>query len=267
MQSLSPVNDRNFCFSYNTTLADATFNFHAHDGYEIYYFESGEIQYYIEDQRFLMVAGDMLVIPPGRMHRVITVDRSVRYSRFVMDLSESYARRLMGKVQEHFIFQGVRHYHIATGDKDNEIKGMLMSFLAMEADEAGALERDATLSLLLLRLDKMMKRAPAQQGKEHSLAQVIRYIDANFTRNVTLEEMAERFFISKYHLLRRFKALTNSTVHQYILSKRIHLARALLRQGMSPADVAAECGFQTYSGFYQAFLNLTGQKPSSYQKE
>ena len=267
MRKISPVSDRNFHMTYNTSHKDMTFNFHAHDHYEVYYFCSGQIQYYIEDQSYNMVAGDVLVIPPGRMHRVVTVDEAVPYSRIVMDLSEAYCKRLMARVSDHFVFRGVPTYLFASPDGNREILERMLSFLDMEAGEAGVLERDATVTLLLLELDRCFKNAPTAVGEEHSLAQVIRYIDANFTRSITLEEMAERFFISKYHLLRRFKKLTNSTVHQYILTKRILLARALLRQGMNPADVATECGFQTYSGFYQAFLSQTGQKPSSFQKE
>lgn len=263
MRLSSAVNDRNFKMSYNATKVDATFNFHAHDGYEIYYFCSGQVQYYIEDQSYHMVAGDVLVIPPGRMHRMVTVDEKVEYARIVINLSEDYCKRLMARVSDHFVFSGVGTFLLT----DTGLKEQMLRLLDLEAGEAGTLERDAIVTLLLLTLDRLMKDAPATEGKDHSLAQVIRYIDANFTREVTLEEIAERFFISKYHLLRRFKALTNSTVHQYILTKRILLAKALLRQGMRPAAVATECGFQTYSGFYQVFYNQTGQKPSSFQKK
>ncbi|MBQ6947868.1 MAG: helix-turn-helix transcriptional regulator, partial [Clostridia bacterium] len=151
--------------------------------------------------------------------------------------------------------------------EESRIKDLLSSFLTMEADEAGVLSRDATVTLLLIHLDRLMKQAPVREAKEHQLAQVIRYINANYTRDVTLEEIADRFFISKYHLLRRFKALTNSTVHQYILTKRILLARTLLRQGIAPAEVATQCGFSSYAGFYQAFTAQTGISPSAFQKE
>ena len=264
MRKSSMVNDHLFRLSRNTTHTDATFNFHAHDGYEIYYFESGEIQYYIKDQRYAMVAGDVLVIPPRTMHRVVTVDEQVPYSRFVLSVSEEYCRRLMARVPSHFVFTGTDHCHFPMQE---QIHRMLLSLLNAEAGEVGMVARDAIMTLLLLQLDELRHRAAQRQGREHSLAEVIRYIDANFTRDLSLEEIAERFFISKYHLLRRFKRLTNSTVHQYILTKRILLARALLRQGMSPADVAAECGFQTYSGFYQAFYHQTGEKPSKVKKE
>ena len=267
MRTIAAVNDRNFKISHSITRVNSTFNFHAHDWYEIYFFESGEIQYYIEDQTFLMVAGDMLVIPPGKMHRIVTVNESVTYSRMVVDLSEEYVKRLMRVVGGHFVFRGVTHYHFSTGDEESRIKDLLSSFLTMEADEAGVLSRDATVTLLLIHLDRLMKQAPVREAKEHQLAQVIRYINANYTRDVTLEEIADRFFISKYHLLRRFKALTNSTVHQYILTKRILLARTLLRQGIAPAEVATQCGFSSYAGFYQAFTAQTGISPSAFQKE
>ena len=267
MHKHSYVNDCHFSLSYNVTKKNSTFNFHAHDKYEIYYFKGGEIQYYIEDADYTMVAGDLLIIPPGQMHRVVTLDEAAPYERFVMSLSVPYCRRLLQRVPEHFVFHEMGSCQLPLGESRPLFEKMMISLLELPSDQAGLLQRDALVTVLLLELAQMIERGQVNQQSDHRMSEIIRYINANFTRDLTLEEIADRFFISKYYLLRRFKELTNSTVHAYILTKRILLAKALLQEGVSPADVGEQCGFASYTGFFRAFVSQTGVSPTTYIKK
>ncbi|MFQ9951435.1 MAG: helix-turn-helix domain-containing protein [Clostridium sp.] len=78
--------------------------------------------------------------------------------------------------------------------------------------------------------------------------------------------MCSEFFVSKYHLIRKFKEYINPTVYHYILSKRIVLARHLIRQGVAVTSVAEECGFSDYSNFYKAFTAKLGMPPAQFKK-
>lgn len=268
MHETSGVNDRHFRLDHTVSQTNSTFNFHAHDGYEILYFLSGEVQYYIEDESYSLVSGDVLVIPPGKLHRLVTVDETIVYERMVLTLSQEYCRRLLRRVPDSFVGRENKSCRIPLGEKVGDFGRMMQSLLHLTADEVGVLERDATVTLLLLMLGKYMDAAlPADPNENRRMGEIIRYINANFTRQLSLEEIAERFFISKYHLLRQFKSYTHATVHSYILTKRILLAKALLREGLTPAEVSTQCGFSTYAGFYQNFVRQTGLKPSAFQKE
>lgn len=74
------------------------------------------------------------------------------------------------------------------------------------------------------------------------------------------------FYISKYYLARKFKERTNTTIHKYILMKKINLAKELLYNNTSPIDVCTQCGFSTYSNFYKEFLKQTGSSPKCFAK-
>lgn len=57
---------------------------------------------------------------------------------------------------------------------------------------------------------------------------VLHYINEHYSESLTLDQLAEQFFISKYHLLRKFDAQVGTTVHRYILQKRLMNAKQLL---------------------------------------
>ena len=71
-------------------------------------------------------------------------------------------------------------------------------------------------------------------------------------------------YVSKYHMLHAFKEKTGTTVHQYLLLKRIGYAQLLMQRGMSAADAAVESGFEDYSVFFRAFKSRTGYSPKDY---
>lgn len=96
---------------------------------------------------------------------------------------------------------------------------------------------------------------------------MITYINEHLSERLTLDGISGRFFVSKYYLIREFKNYTNTSVYQYILSKRIIYAKMLLQTGASPTDVYLRCGFQDYSSFYKAFRKETAISPQQYMRE
>ena len=80
---------------------------------------------------------------------------------------------------------------------------------------------------------------------------------------VTIDELAARFYISKYHMMRRFRQETGYSVHGYLTEKRLLLARQLLGRGCTPAEAALQAGYQDYSTFSRAYKKQFGCSPSA----
>ena len=93
---------------------------------------------------------------------------------------------------------------------------------------------------------------------------VLHYINEHYSETLTLDQLAEKFFISKYHLLRKFDAQVGTTVHRYILQKRLLNAKQLLAGGVPPNEVCQYCGFGDYANFYRAFKAEYNQTPRQY---
>ena len=83
---------------------------------------------------------------------------------------------------------------------------------------------------------------------------MLAYIDANFTEELRLDELARRFDISKYYLTREFKRAYGETIFQHIIGLRINYAKRLLRfTDKSVEEIAALCGFNDQSYFSKQF--------------
>lgn len=94
---------------------------------------------------------------------------------------------------------------------------------------------------------------------------VLKYINDNIHRNVSLEKIATRFFVSKFYLCRAFKAANGISVHSYINKKRIMYAKKLIESGETASSAAYKTGFGDYSAFYRAYIKILGKSPT--QKE
>ncbi|MDE6302557.1 MAG: AraC family transcriptional regulator, partial [Clostridia bacterium] len=93
---------------------------------------------------------------------------------------------------------------------------------------------------------------------------VLDYIDGNLEKPLTLDELESVAFTSKYYLSRIFKEETNSTIHQYILKKRLLLSKKYIEQGLPVNEVYLKCGFMDYSNFFRAFKQEYGITPKQY---
>lgn len=262
------TSEQDFSLSHTVSPNFRTLDFHAHDAYEILYFLKGEVQYYIEDKSYYLVPGDILIIPPSTLHRPVIIDENITYDRLVLLLSVDYCQKLMKRAPECFVWKDIDCYRIPAGEKGYEnFEQTLRNMLSLSRDSAGLLERDSYVTLLLLQFHRFIQSTPSvADAPDMRMQQVIRYINGHFTENLSLNAIADRFYLSKFHLLRQFKTYTNSTVHNYILAKRVLLSKTLLKQGMSPSEVSTACGFGSYAGFYQAFVQSMGISPSQFMK-
>ena len=246
-------------------------DFHSHDFYEAYLFLDGSVTYYIEEQAYDLCAGNLLVIPPGRMHRPVISNSAAVYERMVLWLNGEYLRQLNpdGELLRQLeSFGGERGYLAELSGQELTLSIGVLQRLSALGPEAPAMYAGALISVFLFGAVLALNRQafPRKKESEDLIPQVIRYINEHFTESIQLDSLCARFFISKFHLTRRFKDYTNATIYDYILSKRISLARRLLCQGTPASLVSGQCGFSDYSGFYRAFTAKTGLSPTQFKQ-
>ena len=78
---------------------------------------------------------------------------------------------------------------------------------------------------------------------------LLQYLNLHLTEELSIDQLAERFYISKYHMMRRFRQETGYSIHGYLTEKRLLLAQRLLAQGASPSEAGEQTGYQDYSTF------------------
>lgn len=104
-------------------------------------------------------------------------------------------------------------------------------------------------------------------AKKQDLQRVKEYIDRNFQQKLSLDALAETFFINKFYLTRIFKEQFGITVNSYLLQVRITHAKQLLRfSDLSIEKIAQECGMSDANYFARMFKKIEGIAPGEYRK-
>lgn len=97
------------------------------------------------------------------------------------------------------------------------------------------------------------------------LLDVVNYINENITKPLNIEELSKITIWGKTHFSREFKYYFNMTVYQYILEKRVELAKEMLiSDNVYISEVYYKCGFQSYTNFFHAFRKYTSMTPQKF---
>lgn len=96
---------------------------------------------------------------------------------------------------------------------------------------------------------------------------IISYINEHISEKITLDELSQKFFVNKYYLSHRFKALFGITLGDYITQKRLSLAKSYLRKGTSVTLAGERAGFNSCNHFIRTFTKTVGVSPKQYSKQ
>lgn len=244
---------------------------HRHNFYEIYLFESGDVTYVVGGKSYDLMPGDMLLLPPQEPHGPIFNSWDVTYSRLVLWISELFIQNAKESCNCNFALPfdlaSEHGMHLMRLDAPvrNELRTMVYEMAMREDDTYARAQNNVTLLSFLIRLNRLYAdysiRAAGKDPFSSHLIQVVDYIVNNFNRQITLEEIADNCFLSKYHLAHEFKRTMGVTVHKYINMRRMYRARQMLLSGTKPGLTARRCGFSDYSSFFRAFKSEYGVSP------
>ena len=121
---------------------------------------------------------------------------------------------------------------------------------------------------LLIQLNRLTAEGTGAEKRAGGtkIEPVLSYINENLARRLSVQELAERAFLSKYHFMRLFKEQTGETVHAYVRQRRLLYAARLIREGIPANKAAADSGFSDYSTFHRAFRESFGISPGELKK-
>lgn len=125
----------------------------------------------------------------------------------------------------------------------------------------------SVLSALLYEISEMADRA-VLHGTETPpyIQELLQYAVEHTEEDLSVEALAEHFFVSPSKLKRDFRTAVHMSLHEYITAVRIHRAKVLLTEEMPLAMIAQQCGFGSDSSFVYAFRQHTDMTPGEYRK-
>lgn len=110
------------------------------------------------------------------------------------------------------------------------------------------------------------------QAEEYSISRkmqkVHEYLRENFAKKIRLDQLADHFFVSKYHLAREYKKVYGTTIGSTLMALRISHAKSLLRFSHDSIDmISSHCGFQDATYFVKVFKAAENMTPSEYRRK
>lgn len=248
---------------------------HHHDFYELYFLMSGEATCTIEGRLYRITPGDILLISPKELHKLRIFSELESYERYILWVAPKTLRQLSTKKTDLFQYldparpEYRNQLHIAPEDQPLLYGLITRLYQEQQSDDFGDdLIRESLLTEILVELSRIAEHQEQPQEtpalSSPVVSEAVAYIETHCRESLSLEELAQRFYVSKYHLSHEFSRLMGTSVHRYILKKRLLIARQQLAQGKHPGEVWEQCGFGDYTGFYRAFEAEYGMSPREY---
>lgn len=246
---------------------DREFEWHYHDFHKIIVFVSGKVTYHIEGKAYQLKPQDILLVSRGAIHKP-EIDPSIPYERYIFwirdDLSSSELNTCFQKAND-------RSFNLIRLDSvlQEKLKDLLpeIEHSLRDTQFGDSILSKALFAQFMVYINRIfLKSSTAPDQKSYSsdsqVEQLLKYINRNLSENLSIDHLAERFFFSKYHMMRKFKKETGYTIHNYIISKRLLHARSLIAQGTPVMKAAMQSGFQDYTAFVRAYKKQFGTVPT-----
>ncbi len=266
-------------YYYNDTYQNSHYynvDNHTHNYYEFYFFLEGNVSMNIEGHMHPLKPGDVVVIPPAVHHYAILHDSKVPYRRFVFWISVEYCNKLLQlspdyvylmqhtKVTKHYVF----HYDVIAF---NALQSKV--FHLIEELHSNRFGREAKITLcandLILHLNRSiyeMEHPKSQHEVQNLYQNLLLFIEDHLDEDLTLDYLAEHFFVSKYHISHVFKEHMGLSVHQFITKKRLAMCKDAILSLDSITEAYQMYGLKDYSSFFRAFKKEFGMSPKEYKE-
>lgn len=252
------------------------FEHHYHDFNKIIIFIFGDVNYNIEGKSYKLRPWDILFVPSNQVHKpIIAPDQE--YERIVIWINNAFLEE-HGNAENNLLtcFNIAReNRHLVRLGQSSliSIKHILVNIereLKNKQFGAGILGNALFVQFMVyinrlhMKPDKHVENIEVEFDEQ--IQQVIQYINSNLELDLSIAELATRFYINKYYLMHKFKTNTGYSIHSYVNNKRMQKCAAFIKAGKSPSEAASECGFNDYSSFVRAFSKMFGVSPRKYYK-
>ena len=252
-------------------------DYHYHEFDKLILLLGGKVTYVVEGVTYFLQPWDVLLVQHSLIHKPI-IDPAEPYERVVLWLDRTWLSQRSDpgeRLDTCFDTARERGFHLLRADGARRLRYMqTIQGLeeALHSKEFGAARLADTLCQQLLidvNRDILAGCTAAEATDSYrvdpKMEEILQYIVHHLDEDLSVDSLSKRFYLSRYYLMHRFKAVTGFTVHQYISQKRLLLAGELIRQGVPVMKAAEQAGFAEYSTFLRAFQNTFHMSPREFR--
>jgi AraC-like DNA-binding protein/quercetin dioxygenase-like cupin family protein len=262
-------------YGHTSSKEPESFEFHIHDRYEIYFFISGNVNYFIEKEVYHLKYGDLLLMNSNEIHKPYFKSNSV-YERIVIHFDPAVAKI--------FSSDQMDLLHCFTGRPKGEqnrislnaaqVSEVLKLFKRIEnagrnlhsGSEIIKLTSFIELLVFINRVFMDKQHVVENSNIPEKLVPIFDYINSNLSSDLSLKTLEQKFYMNRFYLSRLFKKSMGINIYEYVLFRRISDAKRLLADGTSVTETCQAVGFNDYSNFIRTFKRIVGVPPGQYRK-
>ena len=253
-------------------LEDRTYEYHYHDFCKLLIFLNGDVTYSIEGKNYKLKPYDFVLVDRGAIHKP-QVNPKESYDRIVFYISDAFFQEFSESTCNlHYCYERAKKEGVDVLRFPALVNTQIRSILQdmQKNNEEKPYASDVYARVLFTELMILINRGcmDGTGSCDHAVTynqkmiDLLYYIGEHLTEEMSVDELAGHFFISKYHMMRQFKQETGYTIHQYITEKRVLLANSLMKTGMSATDACFMSGFKDYSTFLRAYKSRMQKSPT-----
>ncbi|MDD4494568.1 MAG: AraC family transcriptional regulator, partial [Eubacteriales bacterium] len=237
---------------------------HYHNLYEIYYFLGNNMKYNVGDKNLTLNKNDVLLINKFVFHKSdynLSKDNERILIIFNCDLFSSVANKaVIGKILK--LFRYMEKIEVSDPEQKECINSLFMNLVTNynSSSQYGQYISQLNLIEICLRLIDICKLdinypdGEVEKESRNTVADVIKYITTNYNTEITLDSLAEHFYVNKYHLCHLFKYETGLSIIDFINRKRLFEAEKLLRRtDNNVTEICYKVGFSSINHFIKLF--------------
>ena len=247
---------------------------HEHDFMEIFILMSGDISYVIEQGRFEIKEFDILLVPPHTLHELVIKDKTVPYKRLVLWIYPQYIKKLSTELtdllEEINNFNKKGQYLIRNPEFTFTLKPYFEKILQLQEEKSYGHDIliENTFRELFILINHFLKTQNNTSFKASGNPMVLKtisYIENNLTNPLSLNDIAKQVGFDSFYLSHIFSKEVGTTIHKYIIKKRLNLAKRKLDEGYNIKEITKMVGFHDESHFIQTFKKEYNMTPNKYK--
>lgn len=254
------------------------FEFHYHDFNKIIIFISGDVTYIIEGKSYILKPWDILLVSKNDLHMPV-ISSEKPYERMILWLNPLF-------LEEHNKDNCdlLSCFHLASerklslmrlgGKEINQLRQNLLDLEEAIHSEAfgSTILKNALFLQFMVKINRLFLGMDMDKNIEdirydERIENVLSFINSNLDKDLSIDMLAQAFYLNKYYLMHLFKKETGYTLYSYILKKRLLKASDLIKSGMQSGEACSLCGFDDYSNFVRAFKKEFQLPPKQYCKQ
>lgn len=257
-----------FRLFHNTDTLGTEVGIHFHDFYKVTYVKYGAGRYMIDGRLYDIKAGDIILVGTGVPHQPLFAAGEL-YDRYTLYISSAMMMDFdIPECHIYELFSSESGNVIRPRDEETDkFAGMMKRIDAETSSSSYASYLAARLCVISFLIEAGRARedssltVPLELSEDDSLLEVLRYVNENLCKDISISDIATHFDIDEQSMLDGFKNSFGCPMNEYITNRRLTKAREMILGGTAPADACYACGYASYTEFSGAYQEKYGSAP------